>query len=323
MDLLTVLIVAAAIVLFFWGPRRYWSVVALLAFAASADAQQRWGPRRGPVGSAAVRTNVALKWHVFGDEAALYRGSCHVGSYRFSDALYLPIVANEWSEPCDPPIAPPAPLHLATSIQHAPCACGPKCNGNCAPDCKCDKAPENFGIDLSGLSNEERIEISGRPATREEAIQAFEKGLPDDANKLRLTVIGTDAERKRFEADLAAPEMKDVRDRCLLWSVPPDHWSVQVGFVTSGHPTIYLTDKSIDPATKRESGQVLHRQDDYQGASDFQAIRKAIDSYDAKKDPDLRKPAVPGLDWFSKVPAAVWWVLAGLVGGFLLLRGKQ
>jgi hypothetical protein len=55
--------------------------------------------------------------------------------------------------------------------------------------------------------------------------------------------------------------------------------------VTSGSPTIYL---------QAPDGKVLHRQDDYR-PGDLGAIRKAIARYDAKKDPDARRPAVAGL----------------------------
>jgi hypothetical protein len=58
-----------------------------------------------------------------------------------------------------------------------------------------------------------------------------------------------------------------------------------LGFVTTGTPTIYL---------QQPSGKVLLRRDTYDGPEFLaQAIRRARPDYDPSKDPDGRAPAVP------------------------------
>jgi hypothetical protein len=150
--------------------------------------------------------------------------------------------------------------------------------------------------------------------TQAEALRAVQQGLPDDAAKLRLTVIGANGDRTPVEQELAKPESKDIADRALLWSVPPDHWSLkdhatgQPMFVTTGKPTVYL---------QAPSGEVLYREDDYR-QGDFTAIRKAIDDYDKRKDPGRSSPAALPFD-FKQIPPAAW-VVAG-VG--LLILGRR
>lgn len=166
-----------------------------------------------------------------------------------------------------------------------------------------------FGVETDKLTGGPTFQIRGKPASKGAALEAVEKGLPDDKGKLRLTVIGSDADRARVTKDLAAGELAELRARTVLWSVPPDHWSLhdnttgQPMFAAAGKPTIYL---------QAADGKVLHRQDDYQ-TGDFEAIRRAAVGYDAKKDPDLRKQSAPG-----NIPTPALVIGAGLA--LLLLR---
>ena len=83
------------------------------------------------------------------------------------------------------------------------------------------------------------------------------------------------------------------------------------GFVTAGTPTVYL---------QAPDGKVLHRQDNY-SPGDFQAIRKAIDKYDAKRDPDVRQASAPvSLPAFA-TPANI--ILGGLIAAVVALYVKQ
>ncbi len=124
----------------------------------------------------------------------------------------------------------------------------------------------------------------GKAITRAEAFEAVTTGIPDDGSKLRLTIIGPDASRAKVEADLKLPENKDIADRVLPWSVKPDHFSVRdTGFVTNGSPTVYC---------QAPDGKVIFREDTYE-PTDFGAIRKAIATYDAAKDPGRVPPASP------------------------------
>jgi len=147
---------------------------------------------------------------------------------------------------------------------------------------------QNFGIDRSGLNGSaERITLDGREITRSEAAQILQAGsLHDDSGKLRLTVIGTEADRRRVLDDLKS-RLADIASQCLVQDYSPDHWAVaRAGFYTAGKPTIYV---------QAPDGKVLHRQDDYTDGAEglrlaFEQLRKPDPDYRPDKDPDLRRP---------------------------------
>jgi hypothetical protein len=145
-----------------------------------------------------------------------------------------------------------------------------------------------FGVDNSKLSGQDTYTVHNedgcRHVSRQEAHKIVGQKLQDDSNKLRITIIGDEKVCRLALADLQAL-VKDIDDWAIVRSYPPGHWALQPGFVQSGSPTIYC---------QAPSGKVLHRQDDYQGGCEEAAgaLRKAKNSYDAKKDPDLRKSQV-------------------------------
>ncbi|GIW56326.1 MAG: hypothetical protein KatS3mg082_2730 [Nitrospiraceae bacterium] len=148
---------------------------------------------------------------------------------------------------------------------------------------------QNFGIDRSKLAlQRERFMVNGQQITKQQACQLLENGsLEDDSHKLRLTVIGSETDRKRVLADLKG-SLADLAGDFLVQAYPPDNWAVsRAGFYTAGTPTIYVQDPS---------GKVLHRQDDYDDGPEglrkaLEAIRKPNPNYDQSRDPDRRKPA--------------------------------
>ena len=148
---------------------------------------------------------------------------------------------------------------------------------------------QNFGIDRSGLGGSaERITLGGREISRSEATRILQAGsLDDDSGKLRLTVIGAEADRRRVLDDLNGP-LADIADQCLVQDYAPDHWAVaKAGFYTAGKPTIYV---------QSPDGTVLHRQDDYADGAEgfrqaFERLRKPDPNYRPDKDRDLRRPA--------------------------------
>ncbi len=180
---------------------------------------------------------------------------------------------------------------------------------------------QNFGIDRAGLNGSaERITLDGRQITRSEATQILQAGsLADDSGKLRLTVIGTEADRRRVLQDLQGP-LRDIAEQCLVQDYPPDHWAVTgVGFYTAGRPTIYI---------QAPDGSVLHRQDDYNDGAEglrkaFQCLRKPNPNYQPDKDRDLRRLAGGLLSWLfalmtNPFRTVLSWILAaGVV--FLLI----
>jgi hypothetical protein len=130
--------------------------------------------------------------------------------------------------------------------------------------------------------DEPRYLLNGAPVGAEEARDAVEKGIVDDRNKLRVTVIGPDDVRKKVRQEIEShPAFSPLRDSMSIRDYPPDHWSLAVGFVTTGQPTVYC---------QAPSGKVLHRQDDYAGGADatVTALRRAKETYDPRMDPDLR-----------------------------------
>lgn len=224
----------------------------------------------------------------------LYRGNLQVGGFDLETGEYRPLVdhaRNLWGDVAAPPIAPP-------------------------PTFQGKDHPSNFGVDLSKIPAGPSYQIKGKDTTKAQVMEALENGIPDDRGKMRLTVIGSQEERARVQKDLAAPENSAVAQRAVLWSVPPDHWSLkdnvtgQAMFYTAANPTLYLTDAR---------GKVLLRRDGYQGGQDFQFIRKAVSDYDAKKDP-TGASGNPLLDMLNKVP---WVALGGLaLLVFLLILPK-
>lgn len=204
-------------------------------------------------------------------ESALYRGSKQVGAFCHRRQVFLPYDAatGVWGEQTAPPI--PAPLPKQTEE--------PPVIGQ-----MCDEPEENFGIDCNKLKSplQPLYKINGVPVSREDCRQAMSRGLPDDAGKLWLTIIGSKEERDKVMADIPP----DVKSAVRLNSYAPSDWPVKdAGFVTSGHPTIYL---------QAPDGKTIHRQDDYRGVGDFEAIRRAVKDYDPKKDRDMRNPAPGG-----------------------------
>jgi hypothetical protein len=176
----------------------------------------------------------------------------------------------------------------------------------------------NFGVEVEKLNREgtERFRLNGAPASREEVRRVLaDQRVPDDAGRLRLTVIGEPAATGRVTDDFArAAALAEWKERVLLQAYLPDHWAVaRGGFRTDGRPTIYV---------QAPDGTVLHRQDDYRDGADglAQALRKADPLYNPRKDPDLRqrwqRPAIN----LAALPVPVWLMLVGVA--FLVLRRR-
>lgn len=172
-----------------------------------------------------------------------------------------------WSDPSEPPISPPLEL-------------GQRRPGPIEP------IGQNFGLDMKQSSMAQGYYHKDRATSRQHVYESVSKSVPDDSGKPRVTVTGSSDQRQRFRNDwYTSPEAADVRNKALLWDVPPDHWSLRDNvngtamFDIAGNPTIYC---------QAPDGRVLHRQADYRGPDDFQALRRAIDDYQSKKDPDRR-----------------------------------
>jgi hypothetical protein len=187
------------------------------------------------------------------------------------------------------------------------CVCKGECDcKDCPRDCIAvqtliRKAGPNFGMSWTGTGGTgERFTINGVEVKKLDALKAAADGaaagapsLPDDSALLRLTVIGTDAERTKVLRDVdSAPELAPYKGKVIPAGLSLDAWQAKdaesgsspLGF-KAGHPSIYL---------QSPAGKVLHRQDDYSDgpAGLANALRKADPLYDPSKDPDLRKAPV-------------------------------
>lgn len=153
-------------------------------------------------------------------------------------------------------------------------------------DCPFNPPVKNFGVHMGKISSEPAYTVNGKPVSPHLAHAAVD-AIPNHKDHFRITFIGDD-EKKRLKAYkdwqlfVAGSPYANIVDS---WEVPANHWSMKdgetgaPGFIAPGDPTIYL---------QSPDGRVLHRQDDYNGPMDFQAIRKAIDEYDYRRDPDRR-----------------------------------
>jgi hypothetical protein len=180
-------------------------------------------------------------------------------------------------------------------------------------DSRPQEPEQNFGVVTEKIAEAPAYALNGRPCTRKEALAAVENGqLPDDAHKLRLTVIGSVADRERVLRDLDS--LPQARDTYVIQDYEVGEWPLACGFVAgSPGPTIYV---------QKPDGKVLHRQTDYadgvQGLT--KALRKVDPAYDATKDPDLRKDSSP-LTMVQNLP--IWvWALGGL-GLFWFLNNRK
>jgi hypothetical protein len=166
----------------------------------------------------------------------------------------------------------------------------------------------DFGVMRERLAgNDERHSLNGDTVSAREALAAIGK-LEDDSDKLRLTIIGPEAERRAVLADLEShPELEPLREGLLVQSYAPEHWAVaDAGFARAGKPTIYL---------QAPDGTVKHRQDDYRGPDKLaEAIRRADPHYRPERDPDLNRPTLFPNFHFPRVPGWAW-----AVAGILLL----
>lgn len=259
------------------------SAIFLLCLLIPPIASAQWGaPLSAPVGAPGIRRPVirpiilprvgAFEWREYGPghQIDLWKDGRQIGAYDPASGVYRPLLdwkTSKWGEPCEPPVDVPEDFKFKATAT-----------------AKVDKI-ENFGLDLSKLTPAAtpRYLLGGKEIDWREAYEFVEKGLPDDRNKLRFTVIGTEAERKPVWDAWLAAENADLRDKMLPWFVAADHWSVKdLGFAP-GHPAIY---------TQSPDGKVLGRAEEYKPEV-WGAIRKAVADYDSRRDPPLLPPLLP------------------------------
>lgn len=247
-------------------------------------------------------------------------------TYYYSPPVYLPppVVLPPQSTPV--PVEEPKKEEPEKKVEAAPMP-----PPGCEDGCKIEHTTEdqegptllNFGVDLAQLGKEPRYRVNGKEVSRQEAIAAIEDSrIPDDANLIRLTLIGSKEDRQRVMHDLDThPGLKHLRSNLLVQGYDADDPRVaKRGFVCSGKPSIYL----LDP-----SGKVLARNTDgeYPGAEAFAfAVGEVVGKpYTPDADKPLpKKPepqpiAIPKT--LSEVPQWAW--IAGAAAVFLYLNSRN
>jgi hypothetical protein len=195
----------------------------------------------------------------------------------------------------------------------------------------------NYGVDTRKIdSSRERYRLDGHIVSEKEALDILDDPtITDDSGLLRLTVVGTDDQRKAVLTDLAdSPALAGFKGKLVVQDYDPSRWELQCGFQAKGTPTVYV---------QTPDGKVLHRQDDYRDGADglktaltkasdgyvptpaaTNRVRAADPSYDPKKDQDLRyesssqSPEVSPALQLQNLPWYVWAGVAGLA--YLLVK---
>lgn len=242
------------------------------------------------------------------DQIALYLGSTQLGVWEYSTGTYFELKGNEWKKSVSP-VGPPEgasekkkfKLHEGSQLIENEINCG-------VDRTQCSKDGNSY-------------RVNGKPCSREQAYALVGNGLIDDSKFYRITVIGSEVERKQVLSDLESnPYLKEWKGKTLVKSYDPTHWAVKdLGFLAPGKRFAFLV--------QLPNGQVLHRQDDYEGGSDklIEALRKIDPNYKPEKDKDQRKSSDPVsglLEKLKELPVWIWGLLAAL-GYVFWKKSKQ
>lgn len=176
----------------------------------------------------------------------------------------------------------------------------------------------NYGLDCAKIGETTHYRLNGRDITRDEAMRAMDQ-LPDDRQRLRLTIVGEASIREQVKRDWQAhPALQALKDRVLVQDYPPEHWAVaDVGFA----PGLTLQ----TPPGSDGKARVIWRMPQYAGPDVLAgAIRKADPLYQPSKDADPSKADTTktdsniAWDWLSG--QSPLWMLIGLVA---IMLGRQ
>ena len=142
-----------------------------------------------------------------------------------------------------------------------------------------DDAVVNYGVDVEQLRNSHcpsREPEAATPSTVRRGQAPRSKPPPAHRHRRPRTIAAAPRE------ELAGP-LHDLAGDYVVQDYAPDHWAVaKPGFVTTGHPTIYV---------QEPDGRVLFRQDDLTGLHlNLEAVRKPSPDYKPDRDPDYRQP---------------------------------
>jgi hypothetical protein len=280
-----------------------WTLIILVSIFIlalwTARSRAAWGPGGcGPVGPARIAKSAFpfTGWKLHQGRYYYFQDGIQIAGYDPKEQVYRRYNAGDdtWSEPQRPP-------------WKTACRCCPQCT---CEDCRCAKLgpccrtytsvpvthlegagprgsassassafPEwmTHGVCKERISDQERCTVNGK--------DIGDDRIPDDAKRVRLTIIGSEDEQKKVTEDLNRnPLLTPHTLHLVVRNYAPDHWHVaQAGFDTKGHPSIYL---------QAPDGKVLHHSARYEGPERLAravvgARRIADPKYDPAKDPDL------------------------------------
>lgn len=239
--------------------------------------------------------------------AALFKDGVQVGALEIATGVYHELRGGRWYQTACPVSypepnrpedkkAPPVPPEKAQETKKEP------------------KEPmENFGLNLDGpWSDHECFRFNGEPVDKSRAVaalvgdQAGGKVDPDqftdDSQHYRLTIIGSEAQRKNaVDALKADPRWREIEGEVLVKSYAPDNWAVRgKGFKTvDGRASFTLTDRA---------GKLIFEGEDAGGV--FDALRR-------KKSPSW------DIDWRGWSLGINPWTWAPTLGfSFLHIPGE-
>lgn len=306
--------------------RNLLAVAVLLGTASVVYAQKNCpgGVCVRPGGSSAVGSGVGsadYAWHQHPEDTdswCLFRGRTQIGAYRTSKATYWPILGNAFGDPVQSPIDPPAKAGVGDragvgEVKPPEVAAGE----TVAHEHGSDGRDVYFGVDADKIEPRKTYSINGRHVSEGDAYESLRDpwessgaDIPDDGDRLAVTVIGTKAEQDQVRQAIAStPDLLALRPQVVEQYYSPDDpmVGVDLGF-PRGNPAILVQDPS---------GAVLCRADSFTGAADLLAmvgeVRKRRPNYDPSKDPK------PGKG--SDGPNIL--MLAGILAAAVIAAGRQ
>lgn len=151
----------------------------------------------------------------------------------------------------------------------------------------------NYGIDTDKVGLDDKVTAESDKA------KAFMQSLTDregSAEKLHVTVIGSDADRAKVLEDMKThPALAPLKGTILLQDYQPGHWAVDptLGYSRDGSPTIMI--QSGKGPNDPKGGAVLWRAENYkvgpEGLAEAiteaqaEAVRKGVPIYKPGSDP--------------------------------------
>lgn len=310
--------------------RNLLALAVLLATAATVYAQKncpggvcvRPG---GGSGAASAVGSADYAWHQHPEDTdswCLFRGTRQIGAYRTSARTYWPITGDAFSGPAQPPIDPPAKAGVGDragdragvgEVKPPEIAAGE----TIAHEHAADGRDLYFGVDADKISPRKTYSVNGRHVSEGDAYESLRDpwessgaDIPDDADRLAVTVIGTKAEQDQVRQAIAStPDLLALRPQVVEQYYSPDDPMVspEYGF-PRGNPAILVQDTN---------GAVLCRADSFTGAADLLAmvgeVRRRKPNYDPAKDP---KPGKGG-----DGPNIL--MLAGILAAAVIAAGRQ